>query len=73
MPRHSAAVDRRFPVASGKREKISPNGDDRLIRRDERGRITESDDLGRSLSQDVRKAAKNKVKPGQGDRGDQGR
>ncbi len=60
-------------MASGKREKISPNGDDRLIRRDERGRITESDDLGRSLSQDVRKSAKTKVKSGQGDRGDQSR
>lgn len=56
---------------STKRELIAPNGDKRLIRRDEQGRIKESDDLGRSLSQDVRKAAKTTVKSGQGDRGDQ--
>ena len=55
---------------TSKRELISPNGDKRLIRRDEQGRIKESDDLGRSLSQDVRKHAKTKAKPGQGDRGD---
>lgn len=59
--------------ASGKRELIAPNGDKRLIRRDERGRVKESDDLGRSLAQDVRKSAKTTVKPGQGDRGDQKR
>ena len=57
-------------MASSKRELIAPNGDKRLIRRDEQGRIKESDDLGRSLSQDVRKAAKTKVGAGQGDRGD---
>ncbi len=53
------------------RELIAPNGDKRLIRRDDKGRIKESDDLGKSLSQDVRKAAKTEVKSGQGDRGDQ--
>jgi hypothetical protein len=58
---------------NSKRELIAPNGDKRLIRRDELGRIKESDDLGRSLSQDVRKSAKTVVKPGQGDRGDQKR
>ncbi len=57
-------------MASGKRELIEPNGDKRLIRRDEKGRIKESDDLGRSLSQDVRKSAKTKVASGHGDRGD---
>jgi hypothetical protein len=55
---------------SGDRELISPNGDKRLVRRDQRGRFTESDDLGRSLSQDVRKDAENESKSGQGDRGD---
>lgn len=54
-----------------KRELIAPNGDKRLIRRDDQGRIKESDDLGRSLSQDVRKASKTVVKSGQGDKGDQ--
>ena len=60
-------------MATGKRELISPQGDKRLIRRDEHGRITESDDLGRSLSQDQRKPAKHAVPKGQGDRGDQAR
>ncbi len=57
--------------SSGKRELIAPRGDKRYIRRDERGRIVESDDQGRSLSQDVRKPAKTKVPAGMGDRGDQ--
>lgn len=57
-------------MTSKKRELISPNGDKRFIRRDDKGRIVESDDVGRSLSQDVRKHAKTKAKPGQGDRGD---
>lgn len=58
----------------GKRELIEPNkGDKRLVRRDEEGKFKESDDLGRSLSQDVRKKAKTKVQAGQGDRGDQKR
>jgi hypothetical protein len=45
-------------------------GDKRYIRRDERGRIKESDDVGRSLSQDRRRQAKTVAKPGQGDKGD---
>ena len=55
---------------TGKRELIKPNGDARFIRRDAKGRITESDDVGRSLKQDRAKKAKTKVKSGQGDRGD---
>jgi len=58
---------------SGKRELIAPNGDKRLVRRDADGKFKESDDLGRSLSQDVRKSAKTTVKSGQGDRGDRKR
>lgn len=57
--------------SSGKRELIEPNGDKRYIRRNEKGQIKESDDQGRSLSQDIRKKAKTKVKPGNGDKGDQ--
>jgi hypothetical protein len=53
-----------------KREKISPNGDARFVRRDEKGRFSESDDVGRSLAADRRTKAKTKVKSGQGDRGD---
>lgn len=57
--------------SSGERTLIEPKGDKRYIRRDEQGRIKESDDQGKSLSQDVKKSAKTKVKPGQGDKGDQ--
>ena len=56
-----------------KREAISPKGDSRYVRRDSRGRFDESDDAGKSLSQDRRKAAKRTVRPGQGDKGDQKR
>ena len=56
---------------SNERELISPKGDKRFIRRDEQGRIKESDDAGKSLSQDRRKPAKRAVPKGQGDRGDQ--
>ena len=56
---------------TGKRTLIEPKGDKRYIRRDSKGRITESDDQGKSLSQDVKKSAKTKVKPGYGDKGDQ--
>lgn len=61
-------------MGSSKRELIEPNkGDKRFVRRDERGRFKESDDVSRSLSQDVRKHSSTTVKPGHGDRGDQQR
>lgn len=60
-------------TATGKRELIAPNGDKRFIRRDEKGRITESDDVGKSLASDVRKPAKKAVKSGEGDKGDRKR
>jgi hypothetical protein len=53
-----------------KRELIDTGTDKRYVRRDAEGRFKESDDVGRSLSQDVRKSAKTSVKSGQGDRGD---
>lgn len=54
-----------------KRELIEPNpGDKRYVRRDDQGRFNESDDVSRSLAQDVRKAAKHEAPSGQGDRGD---
>ena len=56
-----------------KRELIEPGGDKRFIRRDEKGRIKESDDVGKSLAADVRKPAKTTVSGGQGDKGDQKR
>jgi hypothetical protein len=57
--------------ASSKRTLIEPIGDKRYVRRDENGQFKESDDVGKSLNQDVKKAATTKVKSGQGDRGDQ--
>jgi hypothetical protein len=55
---------------AAKRELVSPRGDKRYIRRDSKGRIKESDDQGKSLSQDRRRKAETKAKPGQGDKGD---
>jgi len=55
------------------RELIDTGRDKRYVRRDENGRFEEVEDVGRSLSQDVRKHAKTTVRPGQGDRGDQPR
>jgi hypothetical protein len=55
---------------SAKRELIAPKGDKRYVRRDEDGQFKESDDVGRSLSQDRKKKSKRSVKPGQGDKGD---
>jgi hypothetical protein len=57
----------------GRRELIDTGTDKRYVRRDEKGQFKESDDVGRSLSQDVKKPAKTKVKSGQGDRGDRKR
>lgn len=54
-----------------KRELIDTGTDKRYVRRDDEGRFKESDDVGKSLAADRRKAAKTEVKPGQGDRGDQ--
>ena len=56
--------------SAAKRELIAPRGAKRYIRRDPAGRIKESDDVSRSLSQDRRRKAKTAAKPGQGDRGD---
>jgi len=53
------------------RDLIEPNPTDkRFVRRDEEGKLKESDDVGRSLSQDQKKDAKTESKPGQGDKGD---
>jgi hypothetical protein len=53
------------------RELVDTGTDKRYVRRDERGQLKESDDVGRSLSQDRRRDAKNEAKKGEGDRGDQ--
>ena len=55
----------------GARELLEPRrGDKRYVRRDSKGRFAESDDTGRSLASDIKQAAREKVKAGQGDRGD---
>lgn len=56
--------------SSGARELIDTGTDKRFVRRDEKGRFLESDDVGRSLARDVKQHAKTKSKKGQGDRGD---
>ena len=53
-----------------KRELIDTGTDKRYVRRDEQGRFSESDDVGRSLAADRRQHAKTVSKKGQGDRGD---
>jgi len=54
-----------------KRELIEPTpGDKRYARRDDEGRFTEMDDVGRSLAQDQRREAENDAPKGHGDRGD---
>ena len=58
---------------TAKRELIDTGNDKRYVRRDEEGRFDEVDDVGRSLSQDVKKKAKTTVPAGQGDKGDQKR
>jgi hypothetical protein len=60
------------PMAN-KRELITPKGDKRYVRRDNEGRFSESDDVGRSLAADRRKNAKTVAKPGHGDKGDRKR
>jgi hypothetical protein len=52
------------------REVIDTSRDKRYVRRDDAGKFNESDDVGRSLSADVKKKAQTKAKKGQGDRGD---
>jgi len=58
---------------AGKRELIDTGTDKRYVRRDKKGQFKESDDVRRSLAQDVRRKAKTVVKAGYGDKGDQKR
>jgi hypothetical protein len=60
-------------MAGRKRELIDTGTDKRYVRRNEKGRFDEVVDVGKSLSQDRRRQAKNGAKPGQGDRGDRKR
>ena len=58
---------------AAKRELINTGRDKRYVRRDVSGQFKESDDVGRSLSQDRRRSAKTVSKKGQGDKGDRAR
>ncbi len=61
-----------MPAAkAAKRELIDTGKDKRFVRRNKKGEFKESDDVKKSLSQDVKKKAKTTVKSGQGDKGDQ--
>jgi hypothetical protein len=62
-----------MPSKKTPRKRIDTGTDKRFVRRDEAGEFKESDDVGKSLAQDVKKAAKTRVKAGQGDKGDQKR
>lgn len=53
-----------------KRELIDTGTDKRYVRRDEQGRFSESDDVGKSHAADQRQHSNTKAKRGQGDRGD---
>ena len=58
-------------LLAAKREIIEPReGDKRFVRRDAQGRFNEVEDMGRSLSQDRKRQAKNSSRPGEGDKGD---
>jgi hypothetical protein len=67
MAKKKAAGKRR---AAAKRELIDTGRDKRYVRRDSQGQFKESDDVGRSLSQDRRRKSKTVAKAGQGDKGD---
>jgi hypothetical protein len=59
-----------MPTKKSGRELIDTGTDKRYVRRNADGTFKESDDVGRSLAEDVKKPAKTVVKSGQGDKGD---
>jgi hypothetical protein len=67
----SAATAKRKPrKVSSKRELIDTGTDKRYVRRRKDGTFKESDDVGRSISMDMRRKSTKKAGKGQGDRGD---
>ncbi len=56
--------------ASSKRTLIDTGTDKRYVRRDAKGQFKDVVDVGRSLSQDMKRKAKTKTPSGQGDKGD---
>jgi hypothetical protein len=57
-------------LAQSGRERIDTGTSKQFVRRDERGRFTKVVGVGESISRDMKRDAKTKVKKGQGDRGD---
>lgn len=55
------------------RELIHTGSDKRYMRRSKAGKFKQSDDVGKSLRQDVKRKARTAVRSGQGDRGDRKR
>jgi hypothetical protein len=55
---------------AAKRELIATGADQRFLPRSEKGQFKESDDVGRSLTQDRKQKAQRAVTSGQGDKGD---
>ena len=51
---------------AAKRELINTGTDKRYVRRNKKGQFKESDDVGRSLAADRRRAAKTAARQGQG-------
>jgi hypothetical protein len=56
--------------ATSNRQRIDTGSDQRYVRRDQRGRFDDVEDVGRSAAQDQKRKAKGKSRKGQGDRGD---
>ena len=52
------------------RELVDTGTDKRFVRRDEEGRFSESDDVGRSMATDQKRDSSTKPKKGEGDKGD---
>ena len=52
------------------RELIDTGTDKRYVRRDEQGRFSESDDVGRSHAADQKRHSDTKARRGEGDKGD---
>lgn len=70
-PKTASKTTARKRSTSAKRTLIEPHpGDKRYVRRDAKGRIKESVDVGRSLSADARHRSKTRAKSGSGDKGD---
>ena len=73
MATKTSTAKRSSRKPAAKRELIDTGRDKRFVRRDGQGQFKESDDVGRSLSQDRRRAAKTTAKRGHGDKGDRAR